>query len=1349
MKELLILSIIFATGVANAGLADMFPDDPEWFVCAHNWDEQKRLNPELELVIGPIYGCLDPPHCLRVGVGIGFADLSQSSCVITLKKIPSSASAPSSANDSCKPQIESGSLIDYDLKTVSESVPIVGTNLELSYHSGYNPKSLVNNRIQVDIAKILYSGTLIPTLKFYVWPVGDTSNTLTVPVDLGMRGFRFSYQSTNNSGLLYSDDFKSKLSVRFKVEQGFTCLVWSYPDCLQPIDFNLDIFDEPATKTVYKPEVFGLKGWTLSNHHYFAKDSLQLFKGTGQILQYTSIKTVSLPEYGVVDLVIEKNAGQEIYIFDQLGRHLETRQALMGVSIYKFQYNSNSKITSITDQFNKQTQFIYNGNQDIAKIIAPFGQETNVTVFNNSISEVKDPLNQSYFMQYDAGKQLTSFTSVSGVETQFSYNEVGEFLAETKNTGVVKTFFENFTNALKEQIYKMNFGIVKKFEVGPLNSNFSSLTEYDSENRKVFEKVYSAVNRAEIYIYDNSSVSKMFPATPEWFTDYAPAANRQTFITESNQNIVQNEHIVEQRVYLNSQNPLTLNNYFTETFVANRRTNFTSYNPATRVLFSTDDRVSSQTQFNDKGQITQISPSTAAPVNFDYNAQGQLIKAQKGSHFEAFTYDNNGHLASSTNSKNQSTLFNYDIGGNLLQKTLPNGDLIKFEYSAGSEIKKIVAPNNQVHNFQLSLGDYLQRYFTPNNMQTAHNYDVDKRLTQTVKPSGKTIDYNYKAQSANLDSIGTPDGNININSIDARGRLRSITSTDNIKTDINWAHTKIQEQSWFDSDGSLIGKLSFNYKFHEIKLDNIKLNDQQIVKYEYNNFGQVSDINNQVSYQYTTAATTERININFGALSCSYAYEDADSGDKPTQVVSGRMLDNPAAQTFITMFRAFDNFGQSSEFTQTVLNANTGVYNSYYSLIPNYDANNRLTEISKNRKSFLNDQEINSTDFQNQYTYPPQSNNNFKEFKQTLNNAQLKRTIATHNNDDQLLTLRGSINRTYTYTDDGDLQTMSNCYGSSEYFYDVFGNLKKVILPDGKIIEYKVDGLNRRVKKLVNGVTQEYYLWYDQIHLAAILDQNKIPKLTYIYGPESSSPSYVIKNGVTHKILHDPGLGSVRFIVNPVTQQIVQEIEYDEFGNVMKNTNPDFQPLTYAGGLYDSDTKLIRFGARDYDPTIGRWTTKDPIGFAGGDTNLYAYVGGNPMSYYDPLGLWSVGAGGYLGLGGGITFGQNPDNKWFVDIQLGAGVGAGAFYNKLGTSPDWGNSNGINGGPALAVGGFFDAGLNFGPLGAGYSRNAGQTFTGLNRPTEGYNSGGFYGGLSPTMKLGAGVSTGAQFCVRP
>ena len=55
--------------------------------------------------------------------------------------------------------------------------------------------------------------------------------------------------------------------------------------------------------------------------------------------------------------------------------------------------------------------------------------------------------------------------------------------------------------------------------------------------------------------------------------------------------------------------------------------------------------------------------------------------------------------------------------------------------------------------------------------------------------------------------------------------------------------------------------------------------------------------------------------------------------------------------------------------------------------------------------------------------------------------------------------------------------------------------------------------------------------------------------------------------------------------------------------------------------MQDNDTGLVRFGYRDYDPETGRWTARDPIGFAGGDTNLYGYVFNNPISFIDPIGL--------------------------------------------------------------------------------------------------------------------------------
>jgi RHS repeat-associated protein len=112
----------------------------------------------------------------------------------------------------------------------------------------------------------------------------------------------------------------------------------------------------------------------------------------------------------------------------------------------------------------------------------------------------------------------------------------------------------------------------------------------------------------------------------------------------------------------------------------------------------------------------------------------------------------------------------------------------------------------------------------------------------------------------------------------------------------------------------------------------------------------------------------------------------------------------------------------------------------------------------------------------------------------------------------------------------------------------------------------------------------------------------------------------MIKSGVTYRIITDH-LGSPRVVIDAATGVVAQRMDYDEFGRVTQDTNPGFQPFGFAGGIYDRDTGLIRFGARDYDPLTGKWTAKDPIGFAGGDSNLFGYVGNNPVNWIDPLGL--------------------------------------------------------------------------------------------------------------------------------
>ena len=98
-------------------------------------------------------------------------------------------------------------------------------------------------------------------------------------------------------------------------------------------------------------------------------------------------------------------------------------------------------------------------------------------------------------------------------------------------------------------------------------------------------------------------------------------------------------------------------------------------------------------------------------------------------------------------------------------------------------------------------------------------------------------------------------------------------------------------------------------------------------------------------------------------------------------------------------------------------------------------------------------------------------------------------------------------------------------------------------------------------------------------------------------------------------------IGSPRAITDE-NGNILKTLTYDSFGTIIADINPSFKiPFGFAGGLYDSDTKLTRFGYRDYDASTGKWTAKDPIGFDAGDTNLYGYVLGDPVNFVDPSGL--------------------------------------------------------------------------------------------------------------------------------
>jgi RHS repeat-associated protein len=156
----------------------------------------------------------------------------------------------------------------------------------------------------------------------------------------------------------------------------------------------------------------------------------------------------------------------------------------------------------------------------------------------------------------------------------------------------------------------------------------------------------------------------------------------------------------------------------------------------------------------------------------------------------------------------------------------------------------------------------------------------------------------------------------------------------------------------------------------------------------------------------------------------------------------------------------------------------------------------------------------------------------------------------------------------------------------------------------------------------------------------------------------------------TRTLLAD-ALGSTVALVDG-SGTVQPEYTYEPFGATTGASGPN--PYQFTGREHDG-TGLYYYRARYYRPALQRFLSEDPLGFGGGDPNLYAYVGNPPTTYSDPLGLCLIGGaagakpGHFPGCSGGGTGG------------IGGGWGAPA---RPGTRPGEGLGGAI-GGIGLAI----------------------------------------------------------------
>jgi RHS repeat-associated protein len=226
--------------------------------------------------------------------------------------------------------------------------------------------------------------------------------------------------------------------------------------------------------------------------------------------------------------------------------------------------------------------------------------------------------------------------------------------------------------------------------------------------------------------------------------------------------------------------------------------------------------------------------------------------------------------------------------------------------------------------------------------------------------------------------------------------------------------------------------------------------------------------------------------------------------------------------------------------------------------------------------------------FQSNESYEYDANGNRKNFDTGKNNQ---------------LTSDGGFR--YTYDDEGNRVSKVSKNSKTEYFWDHRNRLAKVV-DNGKSVEYDYDYQNRLVRR-----NDELFV-HDGWQIACSLKNGKIGH-RYLWGSVQDELLAMDDNWA----LRDH-LNTVRKVMN-AKGKVVSDLDYNAFGALINATGE--RPLfRYTGKLFDDATALQWNINRWYDAEVGRWISEDPIGFEGGDYNVYRYVLGMPVTYTDAHG---------------------------------------------------------------------------------------------------------------------------------
>jgi len=913
-----------------------------------------------------------------------------------------------------------------------------------------------------------------------------------------------------------------------------------------------------------------------------------------------------------------------------------------------YEYNTSGKCTKLLDG-SRYISINYDVNNNVSSIINPLGEKNTYSYIatDGKIFLDGSTNNSNYISNYDyygverspssphyfpsepdvweyrpqlRGK-LTASISKRGYRTRTSYSDDGKVVA--------------IIDAL-DHTFSFSYSGRTTIATDPLGKK--STAEFSENN--VLISFTNAKNYKEIYQVDgNYNISSITPgidANSNYFFQWA-------YLYDNYSNPLQETDPISRKQNFQYQtNDLTK--------YTDGGANVTEYGYSAdgkRLLTSIKDPKGNTQSFghDSNGRVTQSTDATGAKSSVSYSADGdRLTLTSPKNEKTSFSYDKNGKLITNVTPLGKTNYFfydatgkvssikdpaglevksQYDENGNIIKTLNPKGGFKTYQYDPLDRLIKITDENTAFMQYEYDAVGNKTKIIDSNGKATINKYNKIDQLIEIDDPSGGVTKLEYNAVN-NLSKITKPNGNIISLEQNKSGDVTKITSPEGT-TALNYdsAGRVASVNSGGETNGLVYDRNS--------NLTNINsTNGNATIAYDSNNNQSSTSLStNTISYSYDSNEQVSKISSNIAQTGQTITNLFArDSEGKLTQVQKANGD---------TVFYAYD----SSSRVSSVINRNKlKILQSQYSY--QYDKNSNVTAVAEGRTSAIVRYTYDARDQLIQegnvvYSYDPMGNRT----RVSGGSETVAYNYDATGDTNRLLSSVGSVNglTSYEYDRNGNITKQTNASGITQYFYDSDDYFVKAILPDGSSIQYIYDKLAKhRVKRIETSATgaaaTTNYLW-DQDRLVSETDQNG--KILRVYTWDENESLFSISlpdssgNLQTYNYIKN-GKGDIVGL-SDLNGNEVARYDYDAWGNITKSmvigtpavANLDkLNPRLYSGYWYESKLGLYVMRARMYNPTIGRFLSKDPmqVGSDALDYNPYIYCGNNPVNRIDPSGKW-------------------------------------------------------------------------------------------------------------------------------